>query len=274
MLDKETSNPPMILSEIWIYPIKSLGGIRLKESTVEEQGLKYDRRWMIVDENGKFITQRVNMKMALIDVSFHQEGLILSHRFNESKPVIVPYTPLSNHPLQVKVWNDTVIARTVCDQADAWLTAQLGKKVRIVEMYESTRRPMDPAYANSSNQLVSFADDFPFLLISQASLEDLNEKLTEPVEMMRFRPNFVVTGTDSFAEDSWNQIKIGNVDFKVAKPCERCILTTIDPHTGTKGLEPLKTLSTYRKINKQIFFGQNLIALQNGMVREGDKITL
>lgn len=261
----------MLLSEIWIYPVKSLGGIRLSESQVEEKGLQYDRRWMIVDENGKFITQRVNTKMALLDVSLHKEGLVLSHRYDIENNILVPFEPVSGRAVQVKVWKDVVMARTICDQADDWLTQQLGKQVRIVEMDESTRRQMDQDYA-SPGTLVSFADDFPFLLISQASLDDLNSKLAEPVEMKRFRPNFIVSGTEPFAEDLWKYITIGNIRFHVAKPCERCVLTTINPATGTKGLEPLKTLATYRKADNKILFGQNLVSTQTGKLREGDEI--
>lgn len=261
----------MLLSEIWIYPVKSLGGIRLTISQVEEKGLQYDRRWMVVDENGKFLTQRVNNKMALVDVSFDEAGLILSHRSDIENRVLVPFKSVSNEIMQVKVWKDVVTARTLCDQADSWLSRQLGKKVRIVEMYEDSRRLMHPAYA-SPDALVSFADDFPFLLISEASLADLNSKLSIDVEMKRFRPNFVISGTEPFAEDSWNHITIGNIGFDVATPCERCVLTTIDPATGTKGLEPLKTLATYRKVNNKILFGQNLVSVQTGMIREGDEV--
>ena len=263
----------MHLSEIWIYPVKSLGGIRVTEAYIEEKGLKYDRRWMIVDENGKFITQRTNTKMPLLNVSFAPDGLTISHRFNVENQVLVPFKSISKRLIEVKVWNDVVMACTVCDQADAWLTQQLGKKVRIVEMTESTRRIMDPNYTKNE-ALVSFADDFPYLLISEASLADLNSRLAEPVEMKRFRPNFVVSGTEPFAEDFWKYIKIGETDFEVAKPCDRCVLTTINPETGVKGTEPLKTLATYRKVNKNVIFGQNLISLQTGNVRQGDLILL
>lgn len=263
----------MLLSEIWIYPVKSLGGIRLTESLVEEKGLQYDRRWMVVDENGTFLTQRVNANMALLDVSLQKDGLHLSHRFEAANSVHIPFEPVTGEILLVKVWNDVVMARTVCDQADAWLSQQLNKKVRIVEMTETTGRKMNPEDTEQERS-VSFADDFPYLLISEASLSDLNSKLDEPVEMKRFRPNFVVSGTGPFAEDSWKQIRIGNINFEVTKPCERCVLVTIDPQTGSKGREPLKTLAGYRKHKNKILFGQNLIAIKHGIVREGDEITL
>ena len=251
--------------------MKSLGGIRLKESEVHEKGLKYDRRWLIVDENGKFLTQRVNNKMALLDVSIQENGLVLSPRFEPANQMLVPFTPVSSQHIAVRVWNDIVRARLVCNKADAWLSDQLGKNVRIVEMTDLTNRKMDPEYAKEGST-VSFADDFPYLLISEASLEELNRRLASPVEMNRFRPNFVISGTAPFAEDTWKNIKIGEVNFNVAKPCERCVLTTIDPQNGIKGPEPLKTLATFRKVDKKVLFGQNLVALQTGILHEGDAV--
>lgn len=263
----------MLLSEIWIYPVKSLGGIRQSQAYVEEKGLQYDRRWMIVDENGKFLTQRVNANMALLDVAIHIDGLLISHRFHADSQILVPFEAISNQTIQVKVWDDLVLARTICDRADAWLTNQLGKSVRIVEMSEQTQRNMDPTYSGRE-ALVSFADDFPYLLISEGSLKDLNSRLEKPVTMKRFRPNFVISGTEPFAEDFWKRIVIGSLEFVVAKPCERCVLVTIDPITGHKGAEPLKTLASYRKVGKNIFFGQNLVSLQNGLLREGDELVI
>ncbi|MCE7064572.1 MOSC domain-containing protein [Dyadobacter sp. CY326] len=263
----------MHLSEIWIYPVKSLGGIRLKESQVEEEGLKYDRRWLIVDEKGTFLTQRVNAQMALLDVQLYEEGLLIAHRYQPERPILIPFQRNSDADMQVKIWKDFVTARTVCDEADAWLSEHLGKAVRIVEMTANTQRKQDPMYAHGESH-VSFADDFPFLLISQASLDDLNSRLAEPVTMKRFRPNFVVAGTSPYAEDQWKNISIGDTSFEVTKPCERCIMVTIDNKTGIKGSEPLKTLAGYRKIDRNIFFGQNVIGLGTGTVREGDEVVL
>jgi len=263
----------MVLSEIWIYPVKSLGGIRLNASEVEEKGLKFDRRWMIVDEDGMFLTQRVFSKMALLDILLQETGLVISSRFEPGNEVFVPYTPVSGANIEVKVWDDIVQAVTVSDEADAWLSKQLDKNVRIVMMPESARRPADPRYA-LHGEAVSFADGFPFLLISQGSLDDLNSRLPEAIEMRRFRPNFVVTGTGPFSEDAWKSIRIGSLSFDVVKPCARCVLTTIDPKTGEKGAEPLKTLASFRRVNNKILFGQNLVGRGTGTVCEGDEITL
>ena len=263
----------MLLSEIWIYPVKSLGGIRLSTASVEERGLKYDRRWMIVDEFGTFLTQRAFTNMAFLDVTLSDQGLKISHRYQANTSVIVPYVPVSAERLQVKVWDDIVEAVTVSNEADLWLSNQLDKKVRLVLMPESTERRADPRYA-LKGESVSFADGFPFLLISQASLDDLNGKLSNPIEMRRFRPNFVVLGSEAFGEDTWQSIEIGTLTFDLVKPCARCILTTINPETGEKSPEPLRTLATYRKVNNKILFGQNLVAATYGSVNEGDKISI
>ncbi|MCF2517452.1 MOSC domain-containing protein [Dyadobacter sp. CY351] len=262
----------MHLSEIWVYPIKSLGGIRLRESLVEERGLKYDRRWVIVDEKGTFLTQRTNAQMALLDVAITNEGLVISHRYDPVNQMLIPFLREDDEDLEVKIWDDIITARTVSTLADEWLSERLGKAVRIVEMTPDTHRKMGSVYAET-DRTVSFADDFPFLLISQASLDDLNGRLSQSVEMKRFRPNFVVSGTAPFEEDLWKNITIGNTRFEVAKPCERCVMVNIDPNTGIKSPETLKALMGYRKEGKDIFFGQNVIGLETGIVREGDAIS-
>jgi len=263
----------MILSEIWIYPVKSLGGIRLTEAQVQERGLEYDRRWMVVDKFGRFLTQREFPKMALLDIALNEDSMQISNKHEPQESVIAPFEPVSANSISVTVWDDTVDAVTVSDEVDKWLSEQLQMEVHLVIMPASTKRNVDTRFAKNG-ELVGFADDFPFLLISQASLDDLNSRLEEPVTMIRFRPNFVVTGTKPYAEDEWKTIEIGTLLFDIVKPCARCVLTTVDPETAKKGKEPLKTLATYRRINKKILFGQNVIGRQLGLVREGDKILL
>ncbi|SDE29612.1 hypothetical protein SAMN04487996_104284 [Dyadobacter soli] len=263
----------MTLSEIWVYPVKSLGGIRLTNALTEERGLRYDRRWMIIDEENVFITQRVHQKMALIDVALLDEGLKIFLRTDPDDFVLVPYQPATARPVTVKVWDDTAEALTVSDEADAWLSRHLALNVRLVTMPDSTERKADPRYAQHDEN-VSFADGFPYLVISQASLDDLNSRLAEPIEMRRFRPNFVISGTEPFAEDGWKQITIGNLHFEVVKPCARCVLTTINPDTAEKGAEPLKTLATYRRNGNKILFGQNVTAQDFGELKVGDPLTV
>ncbi|GAB2777583.1 MOSC domain-containing protein [Rhabdobacter roseus] len=261
------------LSEIWIYPVKSLGGIRLPEATVQQRGLQHDRRWMIVDENGRFITQRKVHEMALLDVGLDADGLRLWHRHAPEDVLQVPFEPSTPTPLRVTIWDDEVPAVAVSPEADRWLSDKLGRAVRLVLMPESTRRLVDPRYAQAQ-EVVSFADGYPCLLISQASLDDLNARLPEPLSMKRFRPNLVVTGTLPYAEDQWRTFTVGEVLFQGVKPCARCVLTTIDPDTAATGPEPLRTLATYRKQQNKILFGQNLLPQTLGRLAEGDTVTV
>lgn len=258
------------LAEIWIYPVKSLGGVRLTEAVVLERGLAYDRRWLVVDQAGKALTQRKFRTMALIDVDLLENGLQLTHRASPDDAFFVPFAPTHKEDIRVRVWDDTVDAVTVDPAADAWLSKYLDKEVRLVYMPESAARPVDPTYAQAGEN-VSFADAYPLLVISQESLDDLNTRLAEPVTMRRFRPNLVVTGTLPYAEDEWTTLRIGTADFIGTEPCSRCIMTTIDPVTAEPGREPLKTLMGYRKQGDEIMFGMNLLA-REGNIREGDTV--
>ena len=245
----------------------------MTEATVEERGLRYDRRWMVVDENGMFVTQRIFPRMSLLSVSFDQAGLLISQQHNPENRILLPFERSLDTPVTVTVWKDTVTARTVCDRVDTWLSQQLGKELRIVEMTEESSRKMHPEFAKNDEQL-SFADDFPFLLTSEASLESLNSQLDVSVEMSRFRPNFVISGAEPFAEDSWKRIEIGDLAFKVVSSCERCAVINVDPKTGTKSREPLRTLAKYRQIQKKVVFGQNLMFHRQGIIREGEGVQI
>ena len=263
----------MHLSEIWIYPVKSLGGIRLSEAKTEDRGLELDRRWMIIDANNKFVTQRAFPKMALIDVSVTSEGLKILNRTEPDNVLTVPFQPITSQPRTVAIWDDVVEAVTVSNEADQWLSEQLGFPAQLVKMPENTERKADPKYAKNG-EIVSFADGYPFLIISEASLRDLNARLESDITMRRFRPNFVISGTAPFEEDQWKNVNIGAASFEIVKPCARCVLTTIDPQTAEKGPEPLKTLATFRKVNNKILFGQNAVARTLATLREGDIVTV
>lgn len=260
------------LSEIWIYPVKSLGGIRLKTAQVEGRGLQYDRRWLIVDEVGQFVTQRALPKMALIDVALDADALILTSRTDQEQ-IRIPFRPVTAHEMTVKIWADETSALTVSDEADRWLSQKLDKNVRLVTMPDTVERKVDPCYAKN-NENVSFADGYPFLIISQTALDNLNEKLEVPITMKRFRPNFVITGTLPHAEDDWTAFQVGNIGFEIVKPCSRCVLTTIDPETADKGSEPLKTLAGYRRFNNKILFGQNVVTQQTGIINQNDEVII
>jgi uncharacterized protein YcbX len=261
----------LTLSEIWIYPVKSLGGIRLSSSKVMEKGLLYDRRFMLVDENGKFMTQRVYPKMALFRLSINDSTLIVQHHQDILTIPIVP--PLNEPAVSVQIWENIVQAHEVNTTYSAWFTERLDIQCKLVFFPEGYERPVDPAY-KVNDEHVSLADAYPFLIIGQSSLDDLNARLKEPVPMNRFRPNFVFTGGEPFEEDHWRNFQIGSNGFIAVKPCARCVLTTVNQDTAEKGAEPLKTLASYRTRNSKVYFGQNLVATHHTEVKVGDKITL
>lgn len=264
----------MRLSEINVYPVKSLKGIPLNEARVEDRGLKFDRRWMLVDEKGKFITQREFPVMARLETSV--EPALLRVAFDGTK-IEIPFADEPTENLRVAIWNSSVRSAVYPPETNEWFSDVLGTSCRLVVMPESSKRPVNPIYAvRKFRNTVSFADGYPFLLIGESSLADLNSKLAEPVPMNRFRPNFAVAGSEPFAEDRWKKIRIGSTIFHVVKPCERCVITTIDQAAGDKtGTEPLKTLASFRTKNKKVLFGQNLIADEpGGILRVGDPIEI
>jgi uncharacterized protein YcbX len=263
----------LTLTEIWIYPIKSLGGIRLAKATVLEKGLSYDRRWMLVDGDGKFLTQRVHPVMALLKLTMDNEQLTITHTKKLSKHSILLNPSRTNELREVTIWDDTVQAIEVSGESSRWFSEMLSIPCKLVYFPEENVRAVDPRFA-SNNENVSLADGYPFLIIGEASLADLNSKMESPLPMNRFRPNFVFSGGEAFEEDQWKEFTIGSNRFLGVKPCSRCVLTTVDQDTAIKGTEPLRTLATYRKWDNKIYFGQNLLAINHTFVTEGDRITL
>lgn len=260
------------ISELNIYPVKSLAAIRLHQSRVVATGLQYDRQWMIVDQNGRFITQRQLPQMALIQPSLN-DGILTLTASGEKNCQIANPNDL-NQTMTVQVWDTTIEAVQVDPLADAWLTNILKLPCHLVRFADNTTRSLDLNYAHPDDQ-TAFADGFPILLISEASLNNLNQRLAHPVPMTRFRPNIVVTGCEAFTEDSWKQIQIADIRMRVVKPCSRCVMTTVDPNTGRKiGPEPLKTLFKFRKQGKQAMFGQNLIHDDCGELKLKDPVTI
>lgn len=257
------------LTQIWIYPIKSLGGISLPDAYVVEKGLQHDRRWMLVDENGKFMTQRVLPKMSAFKLSMH--NTILTVKYKEEKLALSMTAPSSERAVEVQIWDDFVNACETEPQYSAWFSQHLGVNCRLVHFPEGNPRPIDPKHYVSDEQ-VSLADAYPFLIIGQSSLDDLNRRLTTPVPMNRFRPNFVFTGGAPYEEDAYTNFTIGSTQFAGIKPCARCVLTTVNQDTGQTGDEPLRTLSQYRKNGNKIHFGENLVARSFGTVSVGDSI--
>jgi uncharacterized protein len=261
----------MKLQDIYIYPIKSLGGIRLDSALLEERGFMHDRRWMLVDKEGNFLSQRIFPKMAMLQVKIVADGIFVFHQLNPEKNFKIPIDPLTDQMLQVHIWEDQVMGQIVNPLANRWFSEILQQECLLVKMPESTKRKIKPKYA-VKDESVSFADGMPYLLIGQSSLDDLNERLEIPVGMDRFRPNLVFSGGKPFEEDQWENIQIGRAKFKITKPCARCVMTTVNPQTAEKEKEPLKTLATYRTVNNNVMFGQNMLLLEGDYVCVGDEL--
>lgn len=267
----------MILSEINIYPIKSLKGISLQKAKIERRGLEFDRRWMLIDEKNNGFTQREFPKMATLGVKILENALQIS---SGAEKLLVPFEIENKKAEKVTIWQSKCLAEIYEKSINDWFSERLQTKCKLALMPEETHRKVNYLYAVQKDDHVSFADGYPFLLIGSGSLDDLNSRLETPLPMNRFRPNLVVSGAESFAEDSWKRIKIGENIFHIVKPSERCVITTIEQATGEKqGVEPLKTLASFRipkrSLKKKILFGQNLIAENAGeFLRVGDEIEI
>jgi uncharacterized protein YcbX len=262
------------LSALHLYPIKSCAPLMQRQAQVEPRGLAGDRRWMIVDEDDRFITGRQQPRLVLVSAEAMAAGLRLAAPGMPPCEVRVP--PADAPRRRVSVWRSQVQAQEAEAAAQDWISRFLGQPCRLVYMDQTARRPVDPAYGRPGDE-VSFADGFPLLLISQASLDGLNARLAQPVSMLRFRPNLVVAGPLApHAEDGWKRVRVGAIEFDVVKPCTRCVFTTVIPERGvfdTSG-EPLRTLRTYRRTAEGVNFGQNLIARGIGLLRLGDPVCL
>lgn len=258
-----------IVSELNIYPIKSTRRIALQQSRVEPRGLQWDRRWMLVDTDGKFVTARQWPRLAMVDTRLQDDELVVSATGVD--PLRLPLADSGLGDQEVKIWRDRCPVSEVSMEANRWFSDYLGTLVRLVRLSDRDQRPVDPKYGSDGDQ-VSLADGFPLLLIGEGSLADLNSRLAQPVDMRRFRPNLVVDIDEPFAEDRWRRIRIAEVELELVKACSRCVFTTVDPDSGDKdpGMEPLRTLSSYRRRELGVFFGQNAIPRTTGVIRVGD----
>lgn len=261
---------PMRLSGIHVYPLKSAAGIELADAVVERRGLRHDRRWMAVDAGGKCVTGRELPRLTLVRATPAADGLLLEA---PGMPRLHAATRADAATLAVDVWKSRLRAPLLGAEADAWLSTFLGTPLRLVHMDAAATRAVTSPRAMPGD-VVSFADAFPVLLLSQASLDGLNARLASPVSMQRFRPNLVVDGVPAHAEDGWARIRIGEVEFEVAEPCVRCVFTTVDPVRGERdpGGEPLRTLVGYRRTPDGVAFGQLLLPRSAGTVRRGDRV--
>lgn len=232
-----------------------------------------DRRWMIVDANtGGFITQRQHSRLCLVSVTLNGAALTLTAPNVDS--LVISQRQIHRSTFrQVKIWQDWVESIDCGDEAAQWLSLFLSASVRLVFMADDCRRLVDQRYVQHSEQ-VSFADGFPILLTSESSLENFNQHLNSPIHMNRFRPNIVVSGCEPFAEDRWQKIQIGQLTFELVKPCSRCIIPSIDPQTANKQVEISKALAKYRRRDGAIYFGQNLVACEQGIISVGDQLSV
>jgi uncharacterized protein len=257
------------ISGLFIYPIKSCKGISLPDAVVEERGLHYDRRWMLVDDALTFMTQRNFPALSLIEVSLHKNSLTVNAPSMDTLSIPFEY----NGRNKALIWDDMVEIEHASVEVDEWFSTFLKTNCHLVFQPNESIRKVDPRFALNGEH-TSLSDGFPFLVLSERSLHDLNEKLAAPVPMNRFRPNIVVTGCSPFDEDRWKTIRVNGIDFHLVKPCARCVVTTVDQQTGEKGIEPLRTLSEFRTRNNKVYFGQNAIASATGILHTGDTIEI
>jgi uncharacterized protein YcbX len=272
------------LAGIFLYPVKSLRGIAVGTAAVDELGLVGDRRFMVVDAAGIFLTQRALPRMALVATTLTEDWLTL--RAGGAGEVRVARAPDSRAPLRpVGVWKDAGLMAEDCGEEPArWLGDFLGRPCRLVRIGAAFTRPIPerklPGQAGPHQ--VSFADAFPFLVIGEAALDDLNDRLVAQggtaLPMDRFRPNLVVRGGTPYAEDRWDRFRAGGVVFRGAEPCARCVITTTDQATAERGAEPLRTLATYRRDAREptkVNFGRNFLnETKSGTLRIGDPVAV
>ncbi|HLZ64173.1 MAG TPA: MOSC N-terminal beta barrel domain-containing protein [Ktedonosporobacter sp.] len=259
----------MFLSHIRLYPIKGCAGTDVQEARMDGRGLQYDRRWMLVNPQGSDIHQFDHPRLANIVVSLAADGLLA--QAPGMSPLHIPLQPEHATPLTVQWFQGSCEAIPVSDGADIWFQDFLHASCRLVFMPEDTQRFVDPEYA-LNHDLANFTS-FPYHLIGEGSLEDLNQRLAIPVPLDRFRPNLVIAGAQPFAEDNWHVIQIHHHTFHIVKPCDRCAITTVDPVKGIMtGKEPLQTLARYRTFDKKVLFGQYLISEDTGMLHIGDPV--
>ncbi len=255
---------------MYVYPLKSGCGNAVREMTLDDRGPAGDRRWMLVGPDNVFLTQRELPRMVLIHVAATGAGLECTA---PGMMTLQVSTPVNGSRHNARVFKDTVDVMDASEAAGQWFSAFLAHPCRLVYQPQNSLRPVNANFAAPGTP-VSLADGFPLLLIGQGSLDDLNRRLQQPVEMIRFRPNLVVEGSEPFAEDTWRRIRVGEIEFDVAKPDVRCTIPMVDPATGTSGKEPIQTLATFRRRDNKVMFGQYLIHRRQGTLRLGEPVVV
>lgn len=256
------------LTGLYQYPLKSARGIALSEAALDRFGLAGDRRWMLVDEAGRFLSQRNLEPLALLGAVETPAGLRLCWQGEEFE---LRRPDESGTCVIARVWNDSVVAPVADTAVNAWLSERLGRSVRLVHYPDNALRGVDEDYA-PPGQLVAFADGFPLLIVGQSSLDLLNERLEQPVPMDRFRPNLVISGAEPHAEDGWRRLRIGDSELEIVKPCSRCVIPSIDQETAQRDPHINRTLAAYRRRDGQIYFGMNAVIRGGNVLRSGDAV--
>ena len=256
------------LASIHVYPVKSLGGFALPEARLSDRGLEHDRRWMLVDDRGRFVSQREVPEMALLHCTPMDAGFRITD-IRAGDHIDLPWSWEEGETVATSVWGDTVMAHAATPEQSRWFRRRSSRLDRLVYMPEAAQRTVDPKYALG---ITSLSDGYPYMLLSQASLDDLNGRLERPVPMDRFRPNFVIAGGQAFQEDGWRDLAIGTCHFELVKTCARCVIPNTDQHTADRTAEPLRTLTTYRRDGDRILFGMNAMARSGDVVRTGDPV--
>lgn len=258
----------LTLASIHIHPIKSLGGFMVKSARITDRGLEHDRRWMLVDRGGTFVTQREHAMMACLHCTPIDEGFRVTD-VRDGSFIDVPWSIPGPERVRVQVWSSKLAALGCDALADRWFSERLGVPLRLVYMPSASKRRSSPFHAPAGT-LNSFSDAYPYMLLSRASLDDLNARLEQALPLDRFRANLVIAGGHAFQEDAWRDVRIGGAHMQLVKPCARCVMTTVDQRMGKRSAEPLRTLATYRLKGNNVLFGMNAVALSGSEVHVGD----
>ncbi len=257
------------IHSLHVYPIKSCQGIDLEQARLKPTGIEYDRHWMLVDDAGRFISQREEPKLATIACRFSESELVLSA--TGSDDLSIPLQQATGPMMEVEIWNDHCQASLVSPQASAWFSAVLQRSCTLVFLPDSERRLVDPQYAQAQQQ-VGFADGFPLLVVSLASIDVLNHKLQDQVSIGRFRPNLVIDGCAAHAEDQWQAMQTGDIRIQLAKPCSRCVIPSYDQANAQQHPSLLKTLASYRRRDGKVYFGMNGLHDRDGTIHRGQQV--
>jgi len=256
------------VKEIYIYPIKSLAGISCQEALAEEMGFENDRRWMLIDADNQMITQREHRIMSQFYPQISGEKISITFQDQKHEFSIQEHL---DHSIEVNVWDDKSEVIEVNASTSKWFSEHLGFECKLVKIIKNGDRKHESSKLKETFN-VSLADGYPYLMIGSQSLDFLNEKLTDKITVLRFRPNLVISTETPHEEDDFTTFKIGEVNFKNIKTCERCIMVNNDPDNGKLKKEPLKTLSKYRVVNNSVLFGTNVVSLNSGIISVGDEI--